>query len=43
MGELQLGHGLELVTSHKLFAASSYSAVVSRILSGLTSDILAIH
>jgi hypothetical protein len=43
MGELQFGHGFEFVTNHKLLAASSNSALVSRILSGLTSDILDIH
>lgn len=43
MGLLQLGHGLELVTSHRKLAASSVSPELIRSSSGLISATLLCH
>jgi hypothetical protein len=43
MGDLQLGHGFELVTSHRQLAASSVSAQEARSSSGFTSEIFCCH
>jgi hypothetical protein len=43
MGDLQLGHGFELVTSHRQLAASSVSTHEARSSSGFTSEIFCCH